>query len=47
LAIVELMNDHSHRVHYLRKWLQREPDFGVVSVNYEFSELLVSAGTPS
>ena len=33
--------------HYLRAQFQREPDFGVASVNYDFSELLQRAGEPS
>ena len=40
LAIVEFFGDNVHRVHYLRRPFQREPDFGVTSVNYDFSELL-------
>jgi hypothetical protein len=28
------------RVHYVRRPFQREPDFGVTSVNYDFAELL-------
>jgi hypothetical protein len=48
LAIVEfLADDHSHRVHYVRKPFQREPDFGVTSVNYDFAELLARASSPS
>lgn len=47
LAIVEFMADGLHRVHYLRKPFQREPDFGVTSVNYNFAELLERAETPS
>ena len=43
LAIVEYMADGSHRVHYLRNPFQREPDFGVTSVNYSFAELLARA----
>ncbi|MFZ3114188.1 MAG: hypothetical protein WA133_08605 [Syntrophales bacterium] len=31
----------SHRVHYIRQPFQREPDFGVTSVNYDFAELLL------
>ncbi len=45
LAIVEFMGD-DHRVHYLRQPFQREPDFGVTSVNYSFGELLARAGEP-
>ena len=47
LAIVEFIDDKKHRTHYLRHPFQREPDFGVTSVNYDFSELLVRAGEPS
>lgn len=47
LAIVEFTQDGSHRVHYLRRPFQREPDFGVTSVNYAFAELLTRAGEPS
>jgi len=46
LAIVEFLDDDSHRVHYLRQPFGREPDFGVTSVNYDFSELLVRAEEP-
>lgn len=45
LAIVEFAGDDSHRVHYLRQPFQREPDFGVVSVNYDFAELPARAET--
>lgn len=47
LAIVELFPDDAYRVHYLRRPFQREPDFGVTSVNYNFADLLVRAGEPS
>jgi SNF2 family DNA or RNA helicase len=47
LAIVEFMDDTNHNVHYLRQPFQREPDFGVTSVNYNFSELLQRAERPS
>ena len=40
LAIVEFLDDDTHRVHYVRQPFQREPDFGVTSVNYDFAELL-------
>jgi SNF2 family DNA or RNA helicase len=46
LAIVEFFDDNTHRVHYLRQPFQREPDFGVTSVNYGFTELLNRAETP-
>ena len=46
LAIVEFMPDDSQRIHYVRKPFQREPDFGVTSVNYNFTELLYKAEEP-
>jgi SNF2 family DNA or RNA helicase len=46
LAIVEFTDADSHRVHYLRQPFQREPDFGVTSVNYDFAELLARAEAP-
>ena len=47
LAIVEFHPDESHRIHYLRQPFQREPDFGVTSVNYDFADLLDKASQPS
>lgn len=47
LAIVEFQADGTHRIRYLRCPFQREPDFGVTSVNYDFAELLARAGAPS
>jgi hypothetical protein len=47
LALVEFLDGDRHRVHYLRRPFQREPDFGVTSVNYDFGDLLVRAGDPS
>ncbi len=46
LAIVEFSDSDSHRVHYVRRPFQREPDFGVTSVNYDFAELLARAEEP-
>jgi len=43
LAIVEFTGDDAHRVHYVRRPFQREPDFGAASVNYDFGELLARA----
>ena len=40
LAIVEFLDRDGHRVHYVREPFQREPDFGVTSVNYDLGELL-------
>ena len=47
LGIVEFLDGGRHRVHYVRKPFQREPDFGVTSVNYDFAELLARAEEPS
>ena len=47
LGIVEFLEDGSHQVHYVREPFQREPDFGVTSVNYDFAELLARAQPPS
>jgi len=47
LAIVEFIDDQNHKVHYLRQPFTREPDFGVTSVNYDFTELLARAGEPN
>ncbi len=46
LAIVEFLDGDAHRVHYVRCPFQREPDFGVTSVNYGFGELLARAEVP-
>jgi SNF2 family DNA or RNA helicase len=46
LAIVEFFDETTHRVHYLRQPFQREPDFGVTSVNYDFADLLTRAEVP-
>jgi len=46
LAMVEFLPDGSHRVHYLRRPFQREPDFGVTSVNYAFADLIARAAPP-
>jgi superfamily II DNA or RNA helicase len=43
LAIVEFQGEDSHKVHYLKKPFNREPDFGVTSVNYSFADLLERA----
>jgi len=47
LAIVEFQADNACRVHYVRQPFQREPDFGVTSVNYDFAELLARAEMPA
>jgi hypothetical protein len=46
LAVVAFEGD-SHRVHYIRSPFQREPDFGVTSVNYDLDELLARAEEPN
>jgi hypothetical protein len=46
LAIVEFLPGDAHHVHYVRQPFQREPDFGVTSVNYDFNELLARAERP-
>ncbi|MGE3979318.1 MAG: DUF3883 domain-containing protein, partial [Nitrospira sp.] len=46
LAIVEFLDDDSHRVHYVRRPFHREPDFGVTSINYDFAELFERAEMP-
>ena len=46
LAIVEFRGEDSQQVHYLRRPFQREPDFGVTSVNYNMSELIARAEPP-
>ena len=46
LALVVFQPDGTHQVFYLRQPFQREPDFGVTSVNYTFAELLARAGAP-
>ena len=46
LALVEFLSDNTQCVHYLRRPFNREPDFGVTSVNYDFGELLARAGEP-
>jgi hypothetical protein len=47
LALVEFQADDKHRVLYLRRPFQREPDFGVTSINYNFAELMARAAEPS
>ena len=47
LAIVEFVDDVTHNIHYIRSPFQREPDFGVTSVNYDFATLLSQGTRPS
>jgi hypothetical protein len=46
LAIVEFMPDGRESTHYLRQPFQREPDFGVTSVNYDFAGLIARSSLP-
>ncbi len=46
LALVEFREDGTHQVGYLRRPFQREPDFGVTSVNYDFAELTARSRPP-
>jgi hypothetical protein len=46
LAIVEFRDDATSRTRYLRCPFQREPDFGVTSVNYDLAELIERAEAP-
>jgi hypothetical protein len=46
LAVVEV-DDGQCRVAYIRRPFQREPDFGVESVNYKLNELLGRAEWPA
>jgi superfamily II DNA/RNA helicase len=46
LAIVEFLDGDAHRVHYIRRPFDREPDFLVTSVNYDFEGLLARAEEP-
>ncbi|OGA65443.1 MAG: RNA helicase [Betaproteobacteria bacterium RIFCSPLOWO2_12_FULL_65_14] len=47
LAMVEFMDGDTHRARYLRRPFQREPDFYVTSVNYDFAELLRRSEEPA
>ena len=46
LAIVEFLDAETHRVHYVRRPFEREPDFKAASVNYALKDLLASAEDP-
>ena len=47
LAIVEFLDEESHRVHYLRRPFQKDPDFGVTSVKLRFLRPLGESGIAS
>ena len=46
LAVAQIDGDHK-QLHYVRQPFQREPDFGVTSVNYDFAELIRRAALPA
>ena len=46
LAIVEVDGDTAKEPRYIREPFQKEPDFGVTSVNYNLSELLARSEPP-
>ena len=46
LAIVAFSGDDTHRVHYVRRPFEREPDFKASSVNYALKDLLLGAEEP-
>lgn len=47
LAIVEVDGETAKEPRYIREPFQKEPDFGVTSVNYNLSELLARSEAPS
>lgn len=47
LAIVEVDGETAKEPHYIREPFQKEPDFGVTSVNYNLNKLLTRAEPPS
>lgn len=47
LAIVEVDGDKACSVRYVRHPFQSEPDFGVVSVNYDLEEFLARSEEPA
>ncbi|MDD5263473.1 MAG: DUF3883 domain-containing protein, partial [Candidatus Bipolaricaulis sp.] len=46
LALVEFLPDGGHRVRYVWRPFDREPDFKVTSLNYNFAQLLEGAEEP-
>jgi hypothetical protein len=47
LALVEIEDGQTKPPRYVRQPFNKEPDFGVTSVNYNLSELLASSRTPN
>lgn len=46
LAIAQIENDSVHSLRYIRQPFTREPDFGVVSINYDWDELWSKGNEP-
>ena len=46
LAVVQIDSVQAVNITYVREPFSREPDFGVTSVNYRLSELLVRGESP-
>lgn len=47
LALVEVDGDSARAPVYIRRPFQKDPDFGVTSVNYRIAELISRGGAPS
>ena len=47
LAIVEFLDSDSHRLHYVRRPFEKEPDWAVTSANYHMKDLLARAEAPA
>jgi hypothetical protein len=47
LALVEVEDGKARPPRYVDKPFEKEPDFGVTSVNYDLKELLVRSDAPS
>jgi len=43
LAIVEVENNSDNKIHYIKRPFEREPDFGVTSINYDIEKLIAKA----
>lgn len=47
LALVEVKDGEARPPRYVRRSFEKEPDFGVTSVNYDLKELLGRSMAPS
>ena len=47
LALVPVDGDQAAEPRYIRRPFRKEPDFGVVSVNYNLADLLERAQAPA